>query len=129
MRTRGWLSFHYEAEYSLDAGNPNWAPTVLKEVRLPRWTYEGHDRGAAFFVRASTKSPDGPLEARLRIGPDRPLPDITLDVAIQGRWTEDDARRRPPEHIADVLEEAEALLVLLGCRGARLFFARTERTR
>lgn len=116
-----WLRYRYEAEYRLDAAGPNWLPSVLKEVRLPRWTYEGHDRGAALFVRVSQKLPEGPAEARLSIGPERPLPQVALEIDLGGRWSQDDQARPAPAAFADILEEAEGLLVLLGCRSPRFF--------
>lgn len=123
---RSWLRYRYEAEYRLDAAGPNWLPSVLKEVRLPRWTYEGHDRGAARFVRVTQKLPEGPAEARLAIGPERPLPEVVMTIDLEGRWQEDDRGRAPPAAFADILEEAEGLMVLLGCRSPRFFHEGTK---
>lgn len=124
-----WLTFTYHAQFRLDAGNPTWAASVLKEVRLPRWTYEAHDRGAAVFSRAPQRLPEGRAEARLRLLPSKPMPKVSLEVAVHGRWRPEDEDRRPPPSVADIIEEAEALLVLLGCRSPRFFHDSAERWR
>lgn len=124
-----WLCHRYEATFQLDDRGPTWAKSVMEEIRLPRWAYEGHDRGAAVFVRALQSGHGGPTEARLRLLPEAPKPSVTLEVSIQGRWTDDDETRPPAPGIADVLEEAEALLVLLGCRSPRFRRVETARKR
>jgi len=126
---RFWLRFRYEATFSLDPGGPTWATAVLKEVRLPRWSFEWVDKGAAVFVRVEAETELGPAETRLWLHPEKPLPRVALEVAVPGRWTEDDEVRRPPPGFAHLLEEAEALLVLLGCRNPRLRWRETARTR
>lgn len=125
---RSWLRFGYDATFSLDPGGPTWATAVLKEVRLPRWSFELVDKGAAVFVRTVEETSIGPAETRLWLVPERPMPQVRLQVAVQGRWTDDDEVRRPPPGFAHLLEEAEALLVLLGCRNPRFRWRETVRT-
>lgn len=126
---KSWLRHIYEAEFRLDSAGPNWAAQILREIRLPRWTYEGHDYGAAVFTRAPQKLPEGSTEVRLRLLPEKPKPHVSMEVDIEGRWTEDDEMRSPPMGMADIHEEAEALLVLLGCRSPRFHFVRTMRVK
>ena len=124
-----WLRFTYDGDVRLDPAGPTWAPAVLKEVRLPRWSYEVHDKGAAVFVRTPQKLSDGPAEARLWLRPAGGLPEVRLEILLEGRWSDDDERRSPPPSFADIREEAEALLVLLGCRSPRFKFRDTVRLR
>ncbi len=129
---RSWLRFRYAASFHLDPGGPTWATAVLKEVRLPRWSFEHVDRGAVVFVRTLQDLADGPTLARLWLTPGDggdPRPTVELEVAVQGRWRDDDELRAPPPAFGDLLEEAEALLVLLGCRGPRFRLRETVRTR
>lgn len=126
---RSWLRFDYDATFSLDPGGPTWATAVLKEVRLPRWSFELVDKGAAVFVRVLAETSLGTAETRLWLHPEKPLPHVRLQVAVQGRWMDDDEVRRPPPDFAHLLEEAEALLVLLGCRNPRFRWQGTVRTR
>ncbi len=125
-KKRGWLRFHYAAEFRLDSSGPTWAADILKEVRLPRWVYEAHDRGAAYFVRAPQRLSQGMTEARLRLLPGAPMPEVGLDILIDGTWSEDDVLMSPPNAFADIHEEAEALLVLLGCRSPRFYHEKTR---
>ncbi len=125
-KRRGWLRYHYTAEFRIDASGPTWAADILKEVRLPRWVYEAHDRGAAYFVRAPQRLSLGHTEARLRLMPGSPMPEVSLDILVDGTWHEDDALGEPPSAFADIHEEAEALLVLLGCRSPRFYHVKTK---
>lgn len=125
---RSWLRFSYEARFSLDPGGPTWATAVLKEVRLPRWSFEHVDKGAAVFGRTPLETSLGPADARIWLAPGTPFPQVLLEVAVPGRWTDDDEMRRPPPGFVHLLEEAEALLVLLGCRSPRFRFLETVRT-
>ena len=124
-----FLRFSYEATFRLDPSGPTWSPAVLREVRLPRWGYAIHDRGTAVFARAEQRLEEGPTEARLRLTPGKPMPDVSLDIDINGRWSASDERMAPPPRFADILEEAEALLVLLGCRTPQFRLAQTVRSR
>ena len=126
---RSWLCRTFDASFQLDRGGPTWAAAVLREVRLPRWAYDGHDKGAAVFVRVPGKTADGPTEARLHLTPGHPLPEVRLTICIHGRWDADDERSLPPPSLADIYEEAEALLVLLGCRSPRFRLRDTVRLR
>ncbi len=125
-KKRGWLRFHYTAEFRLDGSGPTWAADILREVRLPRWVYEAHDRGAAYFVRAPQRFSHGNTEARLRLMPGAPLPEVSLDILVDGTWDEDAVTMSPPASFADIHEEAEALLVLLGCRSPRFYHEKTK---
>ncbi len=126
---RNWLRHVYEADFRLDAAGPTWAASVLREIRLPRWTYEGHDYGHAILSRVTQKLADGPTDVRIKILPEPPRAHITMEVDIQGRWDEDDEQRAPPPGMADIHEEAEALLVLLGCRSPKFRHVRTMRVK
>lgn len=126
---RSWLVFGYDATFQLDPAGPTWDARVLRDIRLPRWGYDIHDRGWAVFLRTEQRLPEGPAIARLMLLPERPRPQVRLEILVQGPWEEDDERRTPPPSFADVREEAEALLVLLGCRSPRLRFVKTERRR
>ncbi len=133
---RSWLRFGYEARFSLDPGGPTWATAVLREVRLPRWSFEHIDHGAVVFVRTVQDLGDGPAQARIWLKPGietgpaaaAKLPEVKLEVAVHGRWTNDDEVRSPPPAFGQLLEEAEALLVLLGCRSPRFKFRGAVRT-
>ncbi len=134
---RSWLRFGYEARFSLDPGGPTWATAVLREVRLPRWSFEHIDHGAVVFVRTVQDLGDGPTQARVWLKPGQEsgpaaqarLPEVRLEVAVQGRWTDEDEVRSPPPAFGQLLEEAEALLVLLGCRSPRFRFRGALRTK
>jgi hypothetical protein len=129
VRRTCWLCHRYEASFQLDSRGPTWAPAVLQEVRLPRWSFEGVDKGAVVFVRATQPSPNGATEARLRLTPSSPRPEVTLEVCARGKWDVDDEDDPPPAAYADILEEAEALLVLLGCRSPQLRCKGAQRLR
>ena len=126
---RSWLVFCYDADFQLDAAGPTWDARVLRDVRLPRWGYDLHDKGWATFLRVEQRTQDGPAFAKLLLRPGTPRPEVRLEVHIEGRWTDEDERRTPPPGLGDIKEEAEALLVLLGCRSPRLRFAAAERRR
>lgn len=126
---RSWLVFTYEATFQLDPAGPTWDERVLRDVRLPRWSYDIHDKGWAVFLRTEQKLSEGPTFAKLRLLPERPRPQVQLEVHVEGRWSDDDERRTPSPGLADIREEAEALLVLLGCRSPRLRFGGAERRR
>lgn len=124
---RNWLRHIYEADFRLDAAGPTWAASVLRTVRLPRWTYEGHEYGAAILSRVPQKMTEGMTDVRIRILPEKPKAIISMEVDIRGNWSEDDEIRPPPPGMADIHEEAEALLVLLGCRSPKFRWLRTHR--
>lgn len=126
---RSWLVFSYDATFQLDPAGPTWDARVLREIRLPRWGYDIHDKGWAVFRRTEQSLSDGPTTAKLMLLPERPLPRVRLEMWVHGTWQDDDERRTPPASLGIVKEEAEALLVLLGCRSPRLRFAGTERRR
>lgn len=120
-----WLRFHFRADFRLDAAKPRWTASVLKEVRLPRWTYESHDRYAAIFARAPQTTAMGPTEVSIRLLPGEPMPTVTMDIEVQGKWGDDD-RGRHPHGFGDIYEEAEALVILLGCRSPSFDLVKTE---
>ncbi len=126
---RCWLRFDYEADFELDPAGPTWDARVLRDVRLPRWTYDIHDRGWAVFTRVEQKLSDGPTTARLLLRPGRPRPDVRLEILVHGDWQADDDRRTPTPGLGGIKEEAEALLVLLGCRSPRFRYQETYRVR
>jgi len=110
---------------------PAWNPRVAEEVRLPTWTFEAAQQGSLVFVRSAEHVTGGDATARLFLTPasmEHPAA-AQLDVAVHGRWSDEDEAHPPIGSVQDLVDEAEALLVLLGCVRPRARFEGAERTR
>ncbi len=94
-------------------------PRVAEEIRLPTWSYEARERGELVFARATADIQGRPATTRLYL----PMAGDTanIEVAVKG----------PVEHpiLADLVAEAEALLILLGCPHAGAVYDGVKVTR
>lgn len=123
------MNYRYLGDVRVDQSGPNFSPAVLQTIRLPRWTYESQDMGASVFGRAQQRLPIGLTDAKLKLRPAKPLPAVELVISVYGRWEVWDEDSPPPPGFGDLKEEAEALLILLGCRSPRFRYDHAWRTR
>lgn len=130
MRARV-LRLRFDVAFALDRPRLTWNARVAEEVRLPTWSFEVKERGAVVFVRAEEDTSAGRATARLFLNEasDEGPAHAHIEVGIHGRW-EDAAERSPPIGAVDgLVEEAQALMVLLGCHAPHARFRDAYRTR
>jgi hypothetical protein len=112
-------------------GRPRWNRRVAEEVRLPTWSFETAERGALVFVRSQEPLQGHEALARLFLHDDPATagaPAI-FEVGMRGRWTDAHEREPPLAAVQDWVDEAEALLVLLGAPRPHAHFLEAFRTR
>ncbi len=98
---------------------PNYNARVAEEIRLPTWGYEATERGELVFDRPTADIAGKPATTRLYL----PMAGDTATIEIATRVKTDKAV------LAELVGEAEALLIVLGCPHAGAMYDGVETTR
>ncbi len=128
VRRAGYLRMRYHMDFRAGRPGPNWSPFVAEQVRLPTWSFEARERGELVFVRTGD---DSRVTARLFLRPGTPAhaPSAALEIAVHGRWQDSDADHPGLASNQHMVDEAEALLVLLGVHRPKARFVEAFITR
>ena len=131
MRQARVLRMRFDVAFAVDRPRMTWNARVAQEVRLPTWSFEVKERGTVVFVRAEQETTAGTAVARLFLheATDEAPAQAHVEVGVTGRWREEHERAPPVAAVDGLVEEAEALMVLLGCHAPRARFAEAYRTK